>query len=96
MLSTLREIARRCAWIILALSLILDGAMGEAAISGYGDVGYLTSDGRFSHPGPDPSLWPWIAGLILVQAGLILAIIRLQTPSLALSLRLRNLDATQI
>jgi hypothetical protein len=54
--------------------------MGEAAISGYGDVGRLNTDGTWSFPGPDPTLWPWISGFILVQSALILAIIRLRDP----------------
>ena len=55
--------------------------MGEAAISGYGDVGYLNADGTFSMPGPDPELWPWIAGLILLQGIMIMALIRLRAPN---------------
>ena len=52
--------------------------MGEAAISGYGDVGYANADGTWSLPGPDTALWPWIFGFILIQSALILAIIRLR------------------
>jgi hypothetical protein len=60
--------------------MMLDGAMGEAAISGYGDVGYLSADGTWHFPGPDPTLWPWICALTLVQGGLALTIIRLRDP----------------
>jgi hypothetical protein len=55
--------------------------MGEGAISGSGyDVIFQKPDGSWSLPGPDPTLWPWIFGLIVIQAGLIVAIIRLRDP----------------
>ena len=62
--------------------------MGEAAISGDGDVGYAKPDGTWSFPSPDPTLWPWIFGFIVIQALLILAIIRLREPEKTRSLSL--------
>ena len=73
-----RKFARRCVWFILFLCVMFDGLLGESAISGYGDVGYQRADGTWSFPGPDPTLWPWIFGFILIQGVLILAIIRLR------------------
>jgi hypothetical protein len=65
---------------------MFDGLLGEAAISGVGDVGYMTANGTWSWPGPEPELWPWIIGFILLQAALILALLRLRDPKHPLEL----------
>jgi hypothetical protein len=63
---------------------MIDSGMGEAAISGCCDVigSHMNPDGTFtfSFPSPEPALWPWIFGFIVIQALLILAIIRLREP----------------
>jgi hypothetical protein len=82
----MRQFVRSCLWITFACCVILDGAMGEAAISGYGDVGHWNTTGTWSFPGPNPELWPWIAGLVLLQGSLIVALFRLREPSHSQSL----------
>jgi len=73
-----RKFVRRCVWSVLVVCVVFDAALGEAAISGSGDVGYQKADGTWSFPGPDPTLWRWIVGFILIQGAFILAIIRLR------------------
>ena len=75
-----RKFARRFVWAILACCFIVDGTLGEAAISGSGDVGQLDANGTFSFPGPEPELWRWIAGFVFFQGILVLALIRLREP----------------
>ena len=60
--------------------MLLDGALGEGAISGCCDVGYIDANGHFALPGPDPGFWPWIVGLVCLQGMLILALIRIREP----------------
>jgi len=52
--------------------------MGEGAISGCCDVGYLDEHGKWGLPGPEPKLWLPIVGLILFQGALIFTLIRLR------------------
>ena len=66
---------------MLFLCLTLTGSMGEAAISGVGDILYIHEHGRFAIPAAEPALWFPIAGLILVQGILIFALIRLREKS---------------
>jgi hypothetical protein len=73
-----RKFVRLCLLVVLVFCAILDGAMGEGAISGYGDVGNQNANGIWSLPGPDPSLWQWIAAFILIQGALIVAFFRLR------------------
>ena len=74
----LRQLVKSGIWVALCFCLILDGEMGEGAISGYGDVFYLDEHGRFTLPGREPKLWFLIAGLILFQGVLIFTLIRLR------------------
>ena len=73
-----RKLARRLIWTIFTFCVILDGALGEAATSGSGDVGHLDANGIWSLPGPEPELWPWIAGFTFLQGILVLVLIRLR------------------
>ena len=73
-----RRLVRSCIWVALGCCLILDGALGEAAISGVGDVGYFDESGYFKFPGPEPRLWLPIAGFIVLQGILIFGLIRLR------------------
>ena len=75
-----RKLARWCIWIVLACCFLFDGALGEGAISGVGDVAFLDSSGQWRLPGPEPKLWVPIGGFILFQGVLIFALIRLREP----------------
>jgi len=81
-----RKLLRRICWFALACCGLVDAAMGEGAISGCCDVGFVDPSGHFALPGPDPELWLPIAGFVVIQGFLILAIIRLReserTPSI--------------
>lgn len=59
------------------LLFLVDGALGEAAISGVGDVGSL-ENGRWSLPRAQPELWFPIVGFLLFQGFLIFALLRLR------------------
>jgi hypothetical protein len=63
---------------MLGCCLILDGVLGEGANSGCCDVGYVDQYGKWALPGPEPKLWIPIVGLILLQAIMIVALIRLR------------------
>jgi len=73
-----RKFVRSCIWVVLTCCVLLDGALGEGAISGCCDVGYIDANGHFALPGPEPGLWPWIIGFILLQGALITALLRLR------------------
>jgi hypothetical protein len=57
--------------------MILDGGLGEMAISGCCDVA-LNGYGRWVLPGPEPKFWIPIGCLIVFQAVMIAALIRLR------------------
>jgi len=65
-------------WVALVCSFLVDGAIGDYAITG-GDV-IRVVDGRWASPGGDPSMWAWAGGFVIAQGLLILALIRLRTP----------------
>ncbi len=50
----MRQLARFCIWVILVICLLLDGALGEAAISGCCDVGYWIAMEGGRCPGLNP------------------------------------------
>ena len=75
----LRRIVRFSIWIVLGLCFLLDGALGEYAITGGSrDVVYPDDQGQF----PPPAAVPWIpiAIFVLVQGILVFAQIRLRKP----------------
>ncbi len=72
------KFARVCMWVLLVCTLMLDANIGECAISTCTDVFSIGKDGTWMPPGGDPSLWLPIGALILIQAGLVLALIRLR------------------
>jgi hypothetical protein len=81
-----RKLLRRISWLALACCGLLDGALGEAAISGCCDVFFMDESGKIIWPRPEPELWLPIIGFVVIQGFLILALIRLreseQTPSI--------------
>ena|ERR1700733_8440217 len=78
MTSEWRKLTRISLWCLLVFCLFLDGVLGEGAISGCCDVGYVDEYGRRALPGPEPRLWIPIVGLVLLQAAMIAALIRLR------------------
>ena len=46
-----RKLARFCVYFVLAFCILADGGLGEGAISGCCDVGYLSKNGTWSMPG---------------------------------------------
>lgn len=77
----MRRFARICIGITLGFCMLIDGALGEAAISGCCDVYYLDAEGRIVLPRPDPKLWLPIVVFVLLQGALVLGFIRLRAPS---------------
>jgi hypothetical protein len=82
-----RKLAHSCIYVVLAFSALCDGGLGEGAISGCCDVGYVRNP-TWGLVGTQPELWPWIAGFIVLQAMLILAVFRLRDPNQANGLSL--------
>jgi len=76
---TLRKFVRNCIVIALICCAILDVALGEAAISGTGDVAYW-DQGNLVFPHAQPELWLPIFGFVVVQGVLVFALIRLREP----------------
>lgn len=74
----LRTLLRCGIWLLMACCAVLDGVLGEAAISGYGCLIYWDAAGNLILPQPRPELWVPILGLILVQGLLVVALIRLR------------------
>ena len=68
-------------WVVLGISIILDGALGDYAISPGGDVIYFDANGQWIAPKPSPAVWISITGFVLLQGVLILAQIRLRAPN---------------
>lgn len=73
-----RQVVRRYIWALLAVTLLLDAGLGEAAISGCCDVFPLDRYGRWESSYTEPALWLPVGGLILSQSILVLALIRLR------------------
>jgi hypothetical protein len=76
-----KAILRWVIWLILACCAAIDGMLGEAAILGGGDVGFVDADGKFALPLANPKLWLPIIGFVVIQGFLIFALIRLRHTS---------------
>jgi hypothetical protein len=63
-------------WTLLACCGLIDGALGEAAISGCCDVVAGSGDGGWIAPRPQPEIWPWLGLFVAFQALLIFATLR--------------------
>ena len=73
----MHKIARGCLWVLLGCCAIIDGGLGEAAISGCCDVASV-ENGVWQLPGPMPELWLPIAAFVLFQGILIALLIRMK------------------
>lgn len=73
-----RKLVVRMMWVALVCCLMVDGALGEGAISGCCDVAIRRTNGEYLLPGPEPKLWIPIAGMQLIQGILIAVLIRLR------------------
>ena len=80
-----RRLIRFCIWTILVLSAIVDGGLGEAAISGSGHVGMWDAQGHIVFPSAQPELWLQIMGFILFQGVLVAVLIGLREPKVVAS-----------
>lgn len=89
MSSELRQFVRICTYIVLVFCALIDGGLGEEAISGCCDVGH-SANGHLFFPGPEPELWPWIVVFILVQGALVFAVFRLRDRKAQLSILVKN------
>jgi hypothetical protein len=78
----LRQLIRWSVWLVLVICFLLDAELGEAAISGVGDVGFI-ENGMWVMPAADPSPWLPILGFIILQSILFFAVIRLREPKSA-------------
>lgn len=74
-------------WILLAICLLIDGGLGEVAISGCCDVGFV-KDGNWAMPEAKPELWFPAFVFVLAQGAMIAALIHLRPePPAAPSIR---------
>lgn len=75
-----RRRLRRLAWTALGICVVWDGWMGEDAISPGGCWLGFDLFGRCIETRTSAQVWIPVAGLVLLQALLILALIRLREP----------------
>ena len=76
MSKSLQRLFRCGIWLLLIGSALLGGALGEAAISGHGDLAFSDAEGNWVFPSAKPELWFPIMGFILFQGVLVFALIR--------------------
>lgn len=77
MQSEWRKIIGAVIWVLLVFCLVVDGALGETAISGCCDVGFVR-EGTWGVPEAEPELWFPAFGFVLAQGAMITALIRLR------------------
>jgi hypothetical protein len=75
----LRKLIRDAIWMIMAVSLFFDAALADYAISPVWCIFFSDEDGHWTSPKPPPEAWIVVLGFILLQGGLIFALIRLRS-----------------
>jgi H+/Cl- antiporter ClcA len=76
----LRSSFRLVLWLALACCAVADGVLGEAAISGAGDVFRVDEHGHWVFPAGQPELWAPIVLLVALQGVLVFALLRTRRP----------------
>ena len=79
---------RRGIWFILACCAVLDGVLGEAAISGYEHAAFVRADQKWAFPQAQPELWLPIMGFVAIQGFLVFVLIRLRHADSRISTRI--------
>lgn len=82
-----RGLARAIVTSMLILCGLVDGMLGELAISGPDTCIIPVVNGRWVPPTGDPTAWPWIALFVVFQGVLVCLRIRFGETSSMISLR---------